>query len=64
MSDIDAMLERLITDPGFRRLFHENPVEALGDYELTETDVDVLLVQLDNDQQRSAVRAALRKTSD
>jgi hypothetical protein len=46
MSDINAVLERLITDPGFRRQLHEDRAKALEGYQLTADDQELLAAQL------------------
>jgi hypothetical protein len=47
MGGIDDVLERLVTDLGFRRRLREDPAAALKGYDLNEADVELLASQLD-----------------
>jgi hypothetical protein len=46
MSDFDAALERLLTDPGFARALAANPGAALAGYRLSGDELAVLSTQL------------------
>jgi hypothetical protein len=48
MAGIDDVLERLITDLGFRRRLREDPAAALAGYDLDEADLELLASQLDD----------------
>ena len=50
MSDLDAVLERLITDPAFAHELSRNPTEALAGYELTGDDLATLSTQVSFDR--------------
>src|SRR6266508_3845137 len=47
MSDFDAVLERLVADPGFRAALAADPAEALAGYRLSADEVELLHAQLD-----------------
>jgi hypothetical protein len=47
MSDIDDVLERLVTEPGFRAQLAEDPTGALAGYALDSADLEVLAATLD-----------------
>jgi hypothetical protein len=46
MSDFDAALERLLTDPGFARALAADPGSALAGYRLSSEELAVLTTQL------------------
>jgi hypothetical protein len=48
MAGVDEVLERLITDLGFRRRLREDPAAALAGYDLDEADLELLASQLDD----------------
>jgi hypothetical protein len=48
MAGIDEVLERLITDLGFRRRLREDPAAALQGYDLDKSDLELLASQLDD----------------
>lgn len=48
MAGVDEVLERLITDLGFRRWLREDPAAALQGYDLDEADLELLASQLDD----------------
>jgi hypothetical protein len=50
MSDLDAVLERLVTDPAFAHELSRNPVTALAGYELSEEDLSTLSTQVSFDR--------------
>jgi hypothetical protein len=50
MSDTDGVLERLVTDQAFRTQLREDPVAALGGYDLEDGDLAVLLATLEEGQ--------------
>ncbi len=50
MSDVDEVLERLVTDQAFRTRLQDDPVAALGGYVLEEDDLAVLAATLDEGQ--------------
>lgn len=50
MSDVDEVLERLVTDQAFRAQLRDDPVTALGGYDLGEEDVAVLAASIDEGQ--------------
>lgn len=47
MSDFDAVLERLVADPGFRASLAADPDRALASYRLSADEVELLHAQLD-----------------
>jgi len=47
MSDFDAVLERLVADPGFRAALAADPARALAGYRLSADEVELLHAQLD-----------------
>jgi hypothetical protein len=47
MSDIDDVLERLVTDEGFRAALADDPAAALTGYSLGEEDLEILAATLD-----------------
>jgi Bacterial TSP3 repeat len=49
MSDIDVVLERLVTDPGFRRQLTTDPARALAGYRVTDEQRRMLLMQISPD---------------
>jgi len=49
MSDIDTVLERLVTDAEFRRLLAAEPARALHGYDLSAAERDMLLVRVSPD---------------
>lgn len=49
MSDINDVLERLISDPAFRRALSDDPAKALEGYELSDADREVLASQVSSD---------------
>ena len=49
MSDIDDVLERLVTDAAFRDALADDPATALAGYSLEEGDLEVLAATLDDD---------------
>ena len=49
MSDIDTVLERLVTDADFRRLLAAEPARALHGYDLSAQERDMLLVRVSPD---------------
>ena len=48
MAGIDEALERLVTDPEFRTALQNDPAQALGGYDLTAADIELLATQLDD----------------
>ncbi len=46
MSDFDAVLERLVTDPGFTSALAADPVATLAGYDLSDDEVDLLRSQV------------------
>jgi hypothetical protein len=50
MSDLDAVLERLVTDPAFVQELSHNPTTALAGYELSEEDLSTLSTQVSFDR--------------
>ena len=50
MSDLDAVLERLVTDPAFVQELSHNPTTALAGYELSEDDLSTLSTQVSFDR--------------
>jgi hypothetical protein len=48
MSDIDDVLERLVTDAGFRAALADDSATALAGYSLEEDDLEVLAASLDD----------------
>ena len=48
MSDIDDVLERLVTDAAFRDALADDPAVALAGYSLEEGDLEVLAASLDD----------------
>ena len=49
MSDLDTVLERLITDTEFRRVLATDPAHALHPYRLTADERTLLLTQVSPD---------------
>jgi hypothetical protein len=49
VSDFDAVLERLLSDPGFKAALAADPGRALAGYRLTPDEVELLGVQLSAD---------------
>ena len=47
MSDFDAALERLISDPAFREALAADPARALAGYQLSPDELDILTSQVD-----------------
>ena len=47
MSDFDAALERLISDPAFRDALAADPARALAGYQLSPDELDILTSQVD-----------------
>jgi hypothetical protein len=47
MSDFDAVLERLVTDPGFKAALAADPARALAGYRLSPDEVELLHAQVD-----------------
>jgi hypothetical protein len=47
MSDFDAVLERLLADPGFKAALSADPDRALAGYQLSADEVELLHAQLD-----------------
>ena len=50
MSDLDAVLERLVTDPAFAHELSRNPTEALAGYELSSDELSTLSTQVSFDR--------------
>jgi hypothetical protein len=50
MSDVDEVLEKLVTDQAFRTKLRDDPAAALGGYDLEEEDLAVLAATLDEGQ--------------
>jgi hypothetical protein len=48
MAGIDDVLERLVTDPAFRKHLRDDPQRALEGYVLSEDDLALLTAQLDD----------------
>lgn len=48
MADIDTVLERLVTDAGFRTALSEDPAQALSGYDLGKDDLELLASSLDD----------------
>jgi hypothetical protein len=46
VSDIDAVLERLVADESFRSMLHTDPHGALAAYDLTTDDLRLLVARL------------------
>ena len=46
MSQLDEVLERLLTEPDFGRALADDPAEALRPYRLTADELEVLGAQL------------------
>lgn len=61
MSDIDDVIERLVTEPGFRTLLATDPTGALAGYRLDEDDLEVLAATLD--EGAAAEHAVEQRTS-
>jgi hypothetical protein len=59
MEGLDAALERLRQDAGFRNLVADDPRAALAGYDLTAEDLQVLAKHLDPDGLRPAGFTAL-----
>lgn len=49
MADVNDVLERLISDPGFRRALSEDPEKALAGYDLTKADLEMLAAHVSDD---------------
>ncbi|MBX6356679.1 MAG: hypothetical protein IRZ05_12585, partial [Micromonosporaceae bacterium] len=49
MSDLDSVLERLLTDPSFARALAADPASALAGYRLTPEEVALLSSQVSAD---------------
>ena len=52
MSDFDAALERLLTDPSFAAQLAADPDRALAGYRLDAGESEVLRSQVDSDSRR------------
>lgn len=64
MSDINTVLERLITDPGFRQQIKEDPKAALTPYDLNEADLELLATQISDEKgSESAVETRTSKSA-
>jgi len=61
MADIDTVLERLVTDTGFRQRLAEDPAAALSSYELSTDDLQLLASSLDSGD--DAQRGVEQRTS-
>lgn len=48
MSQLDDVLERLLTEPAFKRAVATDPATALASYRLTADELEVLGAQLDD----------------
>jgi hypothetical protein len=49
MADVNDVLERLVSDPGFRRALSDDPDRALEGYDLTDADREMLAAQVSED---------------
>jgi hypothetical protein len=49
MSDFDSVLERLLTDPGFAAALAADPATALGGYQLSPDELELLYAQVSTD---------------
>jgi len=49
MSDFDAVLERLVTDPAFTSALSADPAAALAGYELSADEIELLRSQVSAD---------------
>ena len=49
MSDFDTVLERLLSDPGFKAALAADPARALAGYQLSPDEVELLGVQVSGD---------------
>src|SRR5262245_39425294 len=49
MSDFDDVLERLVSDPGFRAALAADPAGVLRGYRLTAEEIELLQAQIDTD---------------
>jgi len=61
MADIDTVLERLVTDAGFRQRLAEDPAAALSSYDLSAEDLQLLASSLDSGD--DAQRGVEQRTS-
>lgn len=49
MSDFDTVLERLLTDPGFKAALAADPASALRGYQLSRDELELLYAQVSTD---------------
>ncbi len=49
MSDFDTVLERLLTDPGFKGVLAADPASALRGYQLSPDELELLYAQVSTD---------------
>ena len=61
LADIDEVLERLVTDTGFRSELERDPAAALAGYSLTESELQLLASSLDSGD--DAQRGVEQRTS-
>jgi hypothetical protein len=62
MTDFDAVLERLLTDPAFAAALADDPDRALSGYRLAATEADLLRSQVAADPAADAARVETRTT--
>jgi hypothetical protein len=62
MSDFDAVLERLLTDPSFAASLADNPDRALAGYRLDEGEADLLRSQVAGDAAAEVAAVESRTT--